>query len=54
MVDPLRNIDRWASQSGDRAALLLWLVVIAMAALVVLAVLGLVWYTAPTSAPPAR
>ena len=50
MPNPLRNLDRWASQSGERAALLLWLVVGAMAAFVVLAVLGLVWYTAP--APP--
>jgi hypothetical protein len=47
MLNPLRSIDRWASQSGERAALLLWLVVIGMAALVVLAVLGLIWYTAP-------
>jgi hypothetical protein len=47
MPNPLRSIDRWASQSGERAALLLWLVVGAMAAFVVLAVLGLVWYTAP-------
>jgi hypothetical protein len=47
MLNPLRNIDRWASQSGERAALLLWLAVGAMAAFVVLAVLGLVWYTAP-------
>jgi hypothetical protein len=47
MLDPFKSIDRWASQSGDRAALLLWLTVIAMAALVVLAVVGLIWYTAP-------
>jgi hypothetical protein len=47
MPNPLRSIDRWASQSGERAALLLWLVVGVMAAFVVVAVLGLVWYTAP-------
>jgi hypothetical protein len=47
MINPLRSIDRWASQSGDRAALLLWLVVIAMVVFVVLAVAGLIWYTAP-------
>ncbi len=50
MPNPLRSIDRWASQSGERSALLLWLVVIAMAVLVVLAVGGLIWYTEP--APP--
>jgi hypothetical protein len=51
MLDPLRSIDRWASQSVDRSAFLLWLVVIGMALLVVLAVLGLIWYTAPITAP---
>jgi hypothetical protein len=51
MINPLRSIDRWASQSGDRAAMLLWLVVIAMAVLVVLAVLGVLWYTAPPPQP---
>jgi hypothetical protein len=49
MPNPLRSIDRWASQSGERSALLLWLVVIGMAVLVVLAVVGLFWYTAPPS-----
>jgi len=49
MLNPLRSIDRWASQSGERSALLLWLVVIGMAALVVLVILGLIWYTAPTA-----
>jgi hypothetical protein len=52
MPNPLRSIDRWASQSGERAALLLWLVVIGMALLVVLAVVGLIWYTEPP--PPGR
>jgi hypothetical protein len=52
MINPLRSIDRWASQSGDRSTLLLWLVVIAMAVLVVLAVGGLIWYTAPAPRPP--
>ena len=52
MPDPLRSIDRWASQSGDRATLLLWLVVIAMVAFVAFAVGGLIWYTAP--GPPAH
>jgi hypothetical protein len=47
MPDPFRSIDRWASQSGERSALLLWLVVIGMAVLVVLAVAGLIWYTEP-------
>jgi hypothetical protein len=47
MINPLRSIDRWASQSGDRAALLLWLVVIMMVVFVILAVAGLIWYTAP-------
>ena len=47
MRNPLTSIDRWASQSGERAALLLWIVVIGMALVVVLAVLGLIWYTAP-------
>jgi hypothetical protein len=47
MINPLRSIDRWASQSGDRAALLLWLVVIVMAVFVILSVAGLIWYTAP-------
>jgi hypothetical protein len=51
MRNPLRSIDRWASQSGERATLLLWLVVIAMATVVLLAIGGLIWYTAP--APPA-
>lgn len=51
MVDPLRSIDRWASQSGDRAALLMWIVVLGLAAFVVLAIAGLIWYTAPH--PPA-
>ena len=51
MPNPLRTIDRWASQSVERAALLLWLVVGALAMFVVLAVVGLVWYTAP---PPAH
>lgn len=49
MLNPLRSIDRWASQSGDRAALLMWLVVVAMALMVVLALGGLIWYTAPAS-----
>jgi len=48
MLNPLRSIDRWASQSGDRAALLLWLVVVAMVVFVLLAVGGLIWYTAPS------
>jgi hypothetical protein len=47
MPDPLRTIDRWASQSVERAALLLWLVVGMMAAAVVVALVGVVWYTAP-------
>jgi hypothetical protein len=47
MLNPLRSLDRWASQSGDRAALMLWLVVIAMALFVILSVAGLIWYTAP-------
>jgi len=47
MLDPLRSIDRWASQSVDRAALLLWLVVALMAAFVVAGVLGFFWYTEP-------
>jgi hypothetical protein len=47
MLNPFRSLDRWASQSGDRAALMLWLVVIAMALLVILSVGGLIWYTAP-------
>jgi hypothetical protein len=46
MMNPLRALDRWASQSGDRAALMLWLVVIALALLVILAVAGIAWYTA--------
>jgi hypothetical protein len=50
MVDPLRSIDRWASQSNERASMLLWCVVIALAVFVVLAVLGLAWYTAPVHA----
>jgi hypothetical protein len=47
MPNPFRSIDRWASQSGERSALLLWIVVIAMAVLVVIVLGGLIWYTAP-------
>ncbi len=47
MRNPLRSIDRWASQSGDRAAMMLWIVMITMAALAVLTILGFFWYTAP-------
>ena len=55
MQNPLRAIDRWASQSGDRAALMLWLVVIALTLFVVIAVAGLIWYTAPAPTPaPSR
>jgi hypothetical protein len=52
MHDPFRSLDRWASQSGERSALLLWLVVLGMTALVLIAVAGLMWYTAPM--PPAH
>jgi len=52
MDNPLRAIDRWASQSGDRAALMLWLVVIALVLFVLVAVAGLIWYTAPVPMPP--
>jgi hypothetical protein len=52
MTNPLRAIDRWASQSGDRATLMLWLVVVAMALFVVIAVAGLMWYTEPAPLPP--
>jgi hypothetical protein len=51
MTNPLRAIDRRASQSGDRAALMLWLVVIALGLLVLVAVAGLMWYTAPPPIP---
>jgi hypothetical protein len=44
MMNPLRALDRWASQSGDRAALMLWLVVIGLALFVILAVAGIAWY----------
>ena len=45
MIDPLRSLDRWASQSVDRSALLMWLVVIALGVLTALAIAGEVWYT---------
>ena len=47
MPNPLRSLDRWASQSGERAALVLWMAIIAMVALTVFAILGVIWYTAP-------
>jgi polyferredoxin len=47
MRDPLNNLDLWASQSVDRATLLMWLVVIAFGLVVALAVMAEVWYTAP-------
>jgi hypothetical protein len=47
MVDPLRSLDRWASQSVDRSALLMWLLVIALGVFVALAIAGEVWYTQP-------
>ena len=47
MMDPLKSLDRWASQSVERATLVLWLAIIAMAMLVVLAVVALYWFTAP-------
>lgn len=47
MIDPLRNVDRWVSQSANRAALLMWLVSIGLVMFVVLAVVGEIWYTAP-------
>ena len=49
MFNPLRSIDRWASRSGERAALLLWLAMAGMALLAVLALLGVVWYTTPAA-----
>ena len=51
MLNPLRSIDRWASRSGDRAALMLWLVVVGLAFFVVLALAGLIWYTEPPPRP---
>jgi hypothetical protein len=47
MRDPMSNLDRWASQSADRATLLTWLVVIVFGLVVALAVIGDIWYTAP-------
>jgi hypothetical protein len=47
MVNPLRSLDRWASQSDDRSALMMWIVAVVLALLVVASVGGLIWYTAP-------
>jgi hypothetical protein len=35
MANPLKSIESWASQSADRASLLLWLTVILLVALVI-------------------
>jgi hypothetical protein len=47
MIDPLRTLDRWASQSVDRSALLIWLLVVALGVFTALAIAGEVWYTEP-------
>ncbi len=47
MIDPLRSLDRWASQSVDRSSLLMWLLVIALGVLTALAIVGEVWLTEP-------
>lgn len=52
MRDPIKAIDSWASQSGDRAALIMWVLVIAMALIVAVGMAGIYLYTAPT--PPLR
>jgi hypothetical protein len=47
MANPLKAIESWASQSADRASLLLWLTVILLALIVAGALTGLYFYLAP-------
>lgn len=49
MRDPLKRIDSWASQSGERAALVMWILVIAMTLIAAAGVAGIFLYTAPSS-----
>ena len=49
MLNRLRSLDRWASQSGERSSLVLWLALIAMAILTILGLLGVIWYTSPSA-----
>jgi hypothetical protein len=51
MRNPLSAIDHWASQSGNRSALILWLASAAMVVLVVIVVVGITLYTAPLPRP---
>ena len=49
MRNPLRILDSWASQSGDRAALVLWVAILTVVMLTLLAIGGVIWYTEPAS-----
>jgi hypothetical protein len=49
MIDPLKSLDRWASQSVDRSTFLMWLLVVALGFFVALAIAGEVWYSAPAA-----
>jgi hypothetical protein len=47
MMDPFRSLDRWASQSVNRAAMLTWCVVVMLGLFVVAGIAAEIWYTAP-------
>ena len=50
MPHPFNAVDRWASDKVERMTFLVWITGVAMATLVVVAVVGMVWITSPTPA----